>query len=802
MPSTVRDGSFFDKLSFIVLFLTVLLLPLLFIPSNVYPFQLGKILLLTVGTLLALILWIAGRLKEGRLSVPFTPIFIAAGLILFEFFLSSLFSSSIQASLVGQGFEVGTFGFLLVGFVLFFLVAVHFSSKKRAFYAYFSFLIVFVLIGLFHALRLAFGPTFLSMGLFTDQTANIIGKWNDFGIFIGVATTLTMVTLDLLSVKSLWRIVLWLVLLLSVALLAVVNFSVLWIVLGAFSLVFAFYLVSIGYKKMTVGSVNEETHTSSIETSGRRKIPYASVVVLAISLIFIFGGQNIGEKISTRFQIFQIETRPSWSSTLDTATVALKQDPLFGVGPNRFVNTWLLNKPAPVNQTVFWNTDFNYGIGLIPTFVVTTGILGLILWIIFVLLYILLGFKALLSSNQDHFSRYLSISSFIVSVFLWVFSIVYIPTATVLSLTFFWSGLFIASVYRDRIIQGKTLLFANRPKLGFISIVCLIVLLVASIAVGYTVINKFNSSLYLAKALRSFNQTGNIEATENYLNKAQAAAESDTGYRFLSELSLVKINNLLSGKSDLTQDALRTKFQSLLGDALRNADAARNFDRQNYQNWVTLGRVYEAVVPLNIEGAHTNALNAYNEALKVNPHNPELYLVLARLEVANKNNKKAHEYINLALKEKSNYTEAIFFLSQLQVQEGDLKSAIESVGSASILAPNDPVVQFQLGLLKYNVKDYKGAVEALSRAVALNTVYANAKYFLGLSLYQIGRTQDAIAQFESIKGTNPDNQEVLLILSNLKAGRAPFSNAKPPVDDKPEKRATLPVKEKTATPSQ
>jgi hypothetical protein len=68
----------------------------------------------------------------------------------------------------------------------------------------------------------------------------------------------------------------------------------------------------------------------------------------------------------------------------------------------------------------------------------------------------------------------------------------------------------------------------------------------------------------------------------------------------------------------------------------------------------------------------------------------------------------------------------------------------------------------------------------------------------------MGRNADAIAQFEQLAITNPDNQEVAFILTNLKEGKSPFADAQPPIDNKPEKRKTLPVPEKetkTTTPA-
>ena len=170
-------------------------------------------------------------------------------------------------------------------------------------------------------------------------------------------------------------------------------------------------------------------------------------------------------------------------------------------------------------------------------------------------------------------------------------------------------------------------------------------------------------------------------------------------------------------------------------------------------------------------------------------------MILARLENTNGSTKEAKRHIGEALKLKSNYTDAIFLLSQIEVAEGNLKGAIQSVEAGTVIDPNNPIVFFQLGLLRYNNKDYKGAVSALEQAIALDSSYANARYFLGLNYDKLSRRSDAVAQFEIIQKTNPDNEEIKLILTNLKAGRGPFVNGKPPIDSKPEQRKTLPVAE-------
>ena len=58
------------------------------------------------------------------------------------------------------------------------------------------------------------------------------------------------------------------------------------------------------------------------------------------------------------------------------------------------------------------------------------------------------------------------------------------------------------------------------------------------------------------------------------------------------------------------------------------------------------------------------------------------------------------------------------------------------------------------------------------------------------------KKEEAKKKFEDIEKTNPDNQEIKLILSNIQAGKDPFSNAKPPITSRPENREKLPLEQK------
>ena len=763
-----------DRVAFIIFQITLFFAPIFFIPSISVPLQAGRATFLLYGIILSFIVWSVARLKDGVFEIPKVWVYASAGVLAVAYALLAIFSANHAVSYSGAGLELGTLAFFIPSLLLFALVPLVTRSSQQIFYSYSTLLVSFFLVALFHVIRFFFGPDVLSFGLFTAATSNILGKWNDLGIFFGLFTILSMITLERATLSRLFRVLVYVAFAVSLILVAIVNFAPVWIALAVISLVFFVYKLSFEREGGSLGA----------------RIPYHTLIVLILSVLFVFAGSKVGSLIADSLGTTQVEVRPSWGATLQIAKESVKENPVFGVGPNRFSSQWLAHKPQGINSTLFWNVDFNYGIGFIPSFIATTGILGTLAVLLFIVLFLMLAVKALLRPSASPFTRYLVLSSLFGSVYLWVFSVMYVPSAGLWLITLALSGLFVAALREDKVISYKTYSVLNRPAASFVSVLLIILALIASVSFAYFVTIKFLSSVYFQKGIIDINTTGKLDQGEANIVKAISLSPTDNYYQSLSELYLVRINQLFQDNK-ISQSDAQVKFQNLLATAIQAAQAAVAYDPTNYQNYLTLGRVFEAVVPLNIEGAYDNAKKAYEEALKVNPESPEVYLVLARLEVAKKDNKAAKDYIAKALEKKNDYADAIFLLSQIQISENDVKNAINSVTAVATLSPNDPGIFFQLGLLYYSDKNYQNAVLALERAVALNPQYANAKYFLGLAYYQTGDKARALGQFKDIAVTNPDNEEVKTIISTLEAGKPLFQTT----TATPDKRSTLPVKE-------
>jgi cytochrome c-type biogenesis protein CcmH/NrfG len=104
-------------------------------------------------------------------------------------------------------------------------------------------------------------------------------------------------------------------------------------------------------------------------------------------------------------------------------------------------------------------------------------------------------------------------------------------------------------------------------------------------------------------------------------------------------------------------------------------------------------------------------------------------------------------------------------------------------------------VFFRLGLLRYNSADYKGAVGAFEQAVIKDNTYLNARYYLGLSYKKVGRSEDALVQFNILNQLVPDNQEVKSAINSVKnpsqateneekSTTSETSKTKPPLEEK------------------
>ncbi len=772
----------------LILGIGAIILPFFVIPNPAFSLQISKGLLITISTLLALAVYLVSLIQEGGFRFPKNLFSSSVLFIGISAVVSAVLSGQGVMSYFGYGLEVGSAVFIGVSCIAFFLASQLYQDHKQTLRLYVGFLVSFYALALYQIIKIVSGGTALSFGFLSGTTANLIGNFNDFGVFVALILFGSLLALELMALKPLMKVVAYVTLALSVLLLAIVNFSTLWIVIAAFSLLFFLYMYMGGGR-----SYNEAEE----RVSRARTISWKALSVCVVAIVFIIFGQSIGQNISGFFNTNHVEVRPSWEATSQVAYGTLKDHLFFGSGPNTFASDWFLQKSRALNESIFWDSSFSSGIGLIPTYVATTGIVGALWWVLLIGLMLLYGIRALFYRSADTTTRFLLVSSFLLSAFLLVMSVVYVPSTVNSYLTLFFIGLFCAQLYSVSLLKQKTISFSHYPKLSFVAVVTLIVLLIGTITLGYTTLQKNVSQIVFQGAVIQYGVDKDLVKAERTIMRAISIEPYDMFYRGLTELNLIRLSSLLS-QQGISQKDLQTGFQTYVSASIVNGQNAIKANPRSYQNYLVLAQVYGSLVPkpLSIPGAYESARDTYEKALGTNPHSPAVQLQLARLEVSKGDLKLAREFTNKAIAEKQNFAEAHFLLAQIEATEGRLLQSIDSLQTTILLLPLDAGLLFQLGLLKYNNKDFAGSAKSFEQAIALASEYANAKYFLGLAYVDLGRTPDAIIQFIDLANSNPESAEVLLILENLKAGRGAFANAKAPIDSNPEKRKELPLKQK------
>lgn len=781
-----------DKISFGILLLVTFLAPIFFVPVSFISTQFGTSLLFAFGVILAFLAYIISALYHGEIDLPKPAkyIFGFTALVPIVYTLAGVANGFSRMSFFGYTFDINTVGFMLLGFVYLMLISLLFKTKVRIFYSYFAFVISAILLSLFLLIRIIGGADVLSFGIFTSLTSSMVGSWNNVGIFFGITTILSLLTYEMVRVSKMMKVLLSVALFFSLFFLALVNFGVIWMIVAVTSFLFILYSLFNSQPNYFIG----EPQGVSLKNRLSR-IPVYTSIVFIVSLFFVIWGTTAGAYLSNKFNVANIEVRPTLGVTLDIAQNTMKDRPLFGSGPNTFTTQWQTWKPDDVVSTIFWNTDFANGIGLIPTFAVTTGFFGILSWLLFLGFYVYLGLKSIFTRMEDDFVKYLLTSSFFVSLYLWIMAFVYMPSTTIFILTLFFTGLFFASVYLADIVRVETKAFSHNPRTGFVFSLVLVGFFLASVSLGYGLVKNSQSLWYFQKSSYALNTTGDVALSEQYMAKAISAVPNDVYYRALSEIQIIKLNQVLSQDPKVVKTAdIQKQFSDTLTSAIKAGAAAKDANDTNYLNWIALGRVYEAVSApeLKVEGAYESAQFAYNEALRHNPKNPGIFILHSRLAVVKKDLNQARNYALQAIQLKRNYIDAYFLLSQIEVEAKNIKGAIESVTAVTIIDPTNSGAFFQLGLLKYYSADFKGAVTDLRKALDVTPDYANAKYFLGLSYERVGEHAKAITEFEQLKKTNPDNKEVDTILTDLKAGKSIFTD---PEVVAAEKSTKLPVKE-------
>lgn len=762
-----------DTVSIWALLITLGVALFIVMPATTASSSTTKTFVLAAGALITLALYIFARLSRGNIIFPPSVLIGALWFPVIAYALSATFSGVMFTNaLWGIALEPDTLGGMFVVACLGTLVALVLRRPEHYHVFLRASAFVFGIVVLLQVLIVIVGQYIPDK---ISPAFSLIGSFGDLASLLGLGVITILITLRFLEVNTRTYRMLVISGAGALFLLAIANASLVWILLALVSL--GLFVEAVMRRGST--SINADLDEAIVMNEAPLGVDEGNhslvlpLSVLAISLFFLIGG-TLGGALANALHVNIVDVRPSWQSTFSIGQKTYTTSKVFGSGPGTFGVQWLKYRDASLNSTVFWNIDFSSGIGFIPTSFVTTGSMGALAWIGLLGLFIVLGLRMLIRRTPQHpFIRFVAIVSFVGALYLFATALFNLPNIVILALAFVFAGLFISTMRFATGSQQWGVIFARSPRLGFVIVFSLTILLLASVVAAYSLVGHYIATTELTRATTAFS-AGNLDSADSAIQNSISFAPSSVAYQVQAGIANARLNQIVTSTT-LERTAAQKAYQTALSAGINAALTATSLNPSDYQSWLALGNLYAQAVPLGVTGAYDSAKTAYQKAQVLNPTNPQILYILAQLDIANKNSKGAEDNLKAAITLKQDYTAAIFLLSQLLVQDGNVKDALASALAAAYFQPSDPNILFQVGILYAAQGDLTNAAAALSAAVDANPQFANARYFLSAVYVKRGDFPNALLQMKAIAAMSTDNAKAVETqLAALTAGKNPF----------------------------
>lgn len=751
---------------------TVVLVPILFIPF--FSSDLGSIkgALLTIGVTISVLAYAIARFVDGELSFPKTRINLAFLLIVLTTVLSAVFSPAFHKSFFGLSFELGSVASVVSLALLYFLGVQHTSIEKNRRILTNSVFVAFIASFVVIVATIIFGGNTAFTAFFKGVSGGtLVGSWTDYGVVSAIVVMLSMCysALGKKSIgKSLFR---WVTIVMGLLVLALVNIPALWIIVGAFSLLFFVYTVSLSHRPGQIEN-SEKQH----------RLPVTAFLIVVVCILFTVGNSFVGSVLSTKLGFVSDFVQPSLTATTTVykgQSIGNPMRAIVGVGPNRFAESWMRFKPVGINNTAYWDTAFSYGFGYILTMLVTTGALGFIAWLFFFFVYFVTGIRVLLAQLKTEYFDSALVTTFFISAFLWVVNMCISANIVVLVLAFTMTTLFIGSLVSRNSISVSTNTYLKDPRNSFFAILLLVCIMIGSIVSLYFSSVKMVSIVYFTKST----QATSVESAVSYVQRAiQLEPKNDMYYRTLSSLYMSELGTVLNQAKDAS--SVQSTVQSLVNAAQASGTQAVSADTANYSNWLSLGQFFESATTLQIAGEpYKNGVTAYEKVAYYVPASPAVPLAQARLELANKNTQGSIDFINKALDLKADYIAAYQLKAQIAYNDKDYKGAVEQLSLAIKYNPNVSDLYVSRGVLLSQTGSSADALSDLRTAFTLSP-NQNTGYLLAQADIKNGSLEEATTIVDALLKVSPDNADFKDLKEKIQQSKNPAPVAQTTTDAK------------------
>lgn len=376
---------------------------------------------------------------------------------------------------------------------------------------------------------------------------------------------------------------------------------------------------------------------------------------LLASLIIAIGLGLTGYQLLTAIKPVLLSYSTSWAIAIET----FKNQPVFGVGPNSFLEAFTRFRPLAFNGTLFWASRFGASSSWYLHLMTTVGLAGLIsfLW---------LAIKVVRSATNPLAAG---------PIFLIFVALVFLP-ANFLILFTLWVFL---AIYA---LDLPTREYAEESRiLGGIFLVAVLSLLGVGLWLGG---KAYAGEFFFFQSLKSLAQNKGTDTYNLQIKAINMNPQADFYRLAYSQTNLALANSIASpptgGPTGGLTDQDRQNISQLVQQAINEAKTAVALNPRRINNWENLAQIYRSLINF-AQGADQWTVASYQQAINLDPLNPNLRINLGGVYYALGNYDQAinlfqqsvnlkpdfangHYNLAAALREKREYAQA---LGQMEV---------------------------------------------------------------------------------------------------------------------------------------
>jgi tetratricopeptide (TPR) repeat protein len=361
-------------------------------------------------------------------------------------------------------------------------------------------------------------------------------------------------------------------------------------------------------------------------------------------------------------------TLPTLQTSWVVAIEALKGSPVWGMGPGNYLSAFDLGRPITYNQTSLWNMRFLTASNYYFTLITEVGLAGLAALVILLLKV----YKSLVKDFRERHWEELSIVLILVALAIFPSD----PVLFVLLLT-------LLAIFSESEKKVSNISTGKVP-----SIITALPIWIGVIALAFFGTKAVSAEHTFQNALTYLSQNNGTMTHDTMVSATQQNPYVDRYHLSLAQVDII-LANALASKKDLTDTDKKT-ITSLIQEAISEGKAGVSLNLGRSENWQVLAQIYAGIISF-AQGADQYAIDTYNQAIALDPINPDLRITLGGIYYSLGRYDDAITSFNMAALAKPDYANAHYNLAMAYKEKKDYSNAITQMNYVlSLVKPGTP----------------------------------------------------------------------------------------------------------------